>query len=56
MITITWYNLVAIVVGLLFILWLREIDDSDLFAGFFLIIWLACALVFFAVWGGFFWW
>lgn len=58
MIVIQWYNLVAIIVGIIFawrIIYLdrngRSLGDGlDLIATVFL------CLLFFAIWGGIFWW
>ncbi len=64
MITIAWYNVVAIVVGIAFIgflTWLLNKDTgSGTFAGlaeaFYLLITIMVAIIFFATWGGIFWW
>ena len=57
MIIIAWYNVVAIVVGILFFLWFCKIGNGSSIghgvAGTFV---LLLALLFFAVWGGIFWW
>ena len=57
MIEIAWYNVVAIVVGILFVCLMCSFDDDHGFlAGiggafiFFLMI------IFYTVWGGIFWW
>jgi hypothetical protein len=60
MITIAWYNVVAIIAGILFFAWAGKIDRdsrSDYgIGGIFAIIWLACFVTFYAIWGGIFWW
>lgn len=63
MITIAWYNIVAIIVGLLFSLWFY-IEDKEGSLGA-IAEWWACvkilfilvlAVIFYAIWGGIFWW
>ena len=65
MITMVWYNIVAIAVGLLsvFLLWRNErsarrstgyaIGLVEMFNMFMIIVFEA---LFFAIWGGIFWW
>ena len=55
MITIAWYNIVAIIVGILWIVWLKKVGENDTFGigtAFVILIGIA----FFAIWGGIFWW
>ena len=55
MITIAWYNVVAIIVGILWIVWLKKVGENDSFGiGSALVILVGIA--FFAIWGGIFWW
>lgn len=57
MITITWYNVVAIVVGILFFCWINMCgNDSGPAAGIGGAFVLLLVMVFYAVWGGIFWW
>ena len=60
MITIAWYNVVAIIVGILFVVWACKIDSNNKgdygIGGIFVLIWLACLVTFYAIWGGIFWW
>jgi hypothetical protein len=63
MITIAWYNAVAITVGLLFLflIWKENrMKGSGAFSGCVtsmnVIAILVCAALFFAIWGGIFWW
>ena len=63
MITIEWYNAVAIAVGLLvlFLVWKeKSTEGPGAFSGFVasmnVIVILICAALFFALWGGIFWW
>ena len=63
MITIEWYNAVAIAVGLLvlFLVWKeKSTEGSGAFSGFVtsmkVIVILICAALFYALWGGIFWW
>lgn len=57
MITMEWYDLVAIVAGFLFFIWASSLDDNS---GFLAGLGSACvfilAIIFYAVWGGIFWW
>lgn len=64
MITIAWYNVVAIVVGVMFVgffIWLSNRDTgsgigtalSEMFLG---IMGIILAVMFYAIWGGIFWW
>lgn len=55
MITIAWYNIVAIIVGILWIVWLKKVGEDDRYGiGSALVILVGIA--FFAIWGGIFWW
>lgn len=61
MITIAWYNVVAIVVGIVALMCTRLIpkDKGGLscIATFYgSIVWIALVVIFYAVWGGIFWW
>lgn len=58
-----WYNVVAIIVGILFLVWLRteEIKGSngaidEWWATVTELFILALAVIFYAIWGGIFWW
>lgn len=57
MITMEWYDLVAIVAGFLFFIWASSLNDNS---GFLAGLGSACvfilAIIFYAVWGGIFWW
>ena len=57
MITFAWYNVVAIIVGVLFAWWLSKIAPNGRIGGnvIILVFWLACVLFFYALWGGIFW-
>lgn len=55
MITIAWYNVFAIIVGILWIVWLKKVGEDDRYGiGSALII--LAGIAFFAIWGGIFWW
>lgn len=65
MITITWYNVVAITVGLFVVFLIWENDRSGSFGtGAFewlneainIVVILVLAALFYALWGGIFWW
>ena len=57
MITIAWYNVVAIVVGILFFCWINMCgNDSGPAAGIGGAFVLLLVMIFYAVWGGIFWW
>ena len=63
MITIEWYKAVAIAIGLLFLflIWKENrTKGSGAFRGFVtsmnVIAILVCAALFYAIWGGIFWW
>ncbi|WP_299230218.1 hypothetical protein [uncultured Bacteroides sp.] len=58
MITLAWYNLVAIIVGILFLIWLIIIgkEEASFACVFMSIAWLSSFLIFFVLWGGIFWW
>ena len=65
MITIAWYNVVAIAVGLLavFLIWKEERNGSHStgYAGgmtevFNIFVILVLTVLFYAIWGGIFWW
>ena len=53
MITIAWYNLVAIVIGIAFIIWFVKDYDERASDG---CIPLICGVLFYIIWGGIFWW
>lgn len=55
MITIAWYNIVAIIVGILWIVWVKKISDDDTF-GVGTLVAVLVGIAFFAIWGGLFWW
>lgn len=58
MITLAWYNLVAIVVGIVFIIWFVK-DANEGNYGYISIggcLPLICAVLFYIIWGGIFWW
>lgn len=64
MITLTWYNIVAIVVGIIFLISFARTCISENETGFlgglgsalegFFIIFITA--LFYAIWGGIFWW
>ena len=62
MITITWYNIVAIVVGIIALGCIMLIPKEDGGLGdaigfvFGFLLWLIVFGLFFAIWGGIFWW
>lgn len=58
MITIAWYNVVAIIAGILFIWEISKINPDGRYGidGIIIGFWLACAILFYAIWGGIFWW
>lgn len=61
MITLAWYNVVAIIAGILFIVWACKIESGSNgndygIGGIFVLIWLACLVSFYLLWGGIFWW
>jgi hypothetical protein len=56
MITIAWYNIVAVIVGIAFIAWINSDSDSSIAAGISVAFKLLLMIIFFAVWGGLFWW
>lgn len=55
---ITWSNIVAVVIGMAFIYWLYKISDygNPFIAGFMSVLWLFSLIIFYAIWGGIFWW
>lgn len=55
MIAIAWYNVVAIIVGILLLVWVGKIGDDDIF-GVETAFATLVGIVFFAIWGGLFWW
>lgn len=56
MLTIAWYNVVAIIVAII-ALWLTKyIPDDFISQAWYSIIWVAAVLIFYAIWGGIFWW
>lgn len=55
MITIAWYDVVAIIVGILWIVWLNKVGEDDRYGiGSAMVVLVGIA--FFAIWGGIFWW
>lgn len=58
MITIAWYNIVAIIVGVLLVAWLVYIlkIDNEVTSSIYLLFWATVTTAFFALWGGIFWW
>lgn len=61
MITISWYNIVAIVAAVLFVIWIfgsfrRERQRGGMLSGLEVLFSIACAIIFFLVFGGIFWW
>lgn len=55
MITIAWYNVVAIIVGILWIVRFCKIVNDDTL-GIDIAFAIFVCIVFFAIWGGLFWW
>nr|UVX49833.1 MAG: hypothetical protein [Bacteriophage sp.] len=55
---ITWSNIVAVVIGMAFIYWLYKISDygNPFIAAFMSILWFFSLIIFYAIWGGIFWW
>ena len=57
MITIAWYNVVAIVVGIVLFFWASSFDgERGFLAGLGGICVFILAIIFYAVWSGIFWW
>jgi hypothetical protein len=61
MITMTWYNTVAVVVYILLLFWAKNIYDRpwrdyDVDGLLLSISWINVTLVFTLLWGGLFWW
>ena len=56
MITIAWYNLVAIIVGIVLYFWASSFDDDGFLAGIGGVCAIILAIIFYAIWGGIFWW
>ena len=57
MITMSWYNVVAIIVGVSLFYWgYRHKDDRGMFGWIEQIFAIIIALFFYALWGGIFWW
>lgn len=57
MITIAWYNVVAIIVGILFLWLICFVDnESDIGSGTVKMLLILLASLFFTIWGGIFWW
>lgn len=58
MITLTWYNIVAIVAGFIFLWKLSKLDIGDRYGldGIVIGLWLSCIILFYSIWGGIFWW
>lgn len=62
MVTIAWYNVIAIVVGLFalgFTFFFRK-ETKGMLGGLATLIdwsvWFVCVVIFYAIWGGIFWW
>lgn len=62
MITIAWYNVVAIIVGIIALgctSFLSK-DTGGMVGGLATLIdwflWLVCVVIFYAIWGGIYWW
>lgn len=55
---ITWSNIVAVVIDMAFIYWLYKISDYEnpFIAGFMSVLWFFSLIIFYAIWGGIFWW
>lgn len=57
MITIAWYNVVAIVVGIVFLVWMNSSEEEHGYlAGLGGALVLILMIFFYAIWGGIFWW
>lgn len=58
MITLAWYNIVAIVVGIAFIIWfIKDYDEGN--SGYIPLggcLPFICGVLFYIIWGGIFWW
>ena len=54
MITIAWYNVVAIIVLILWLLWASNGKDGDFGLG--AVVKLVAGIIFILFWGGMFWW
>lgn len=55
MLTIAWYNVVAIIVVILWIVWLLRISKNDQF-GIGTAFAVLLGVAFLAIWSGIFWW
>lgn len=55
MITIAWYNIVAIIVGILWIAGVKKVGKNDTY-GIGTVFVILIGFAFFAIWGGIFWW
>ena len=55
MITIAWYNIVAIIVGILWIAGVKKVGKNDTY-GIGTVFVILIGIAFFAIWGGIFWW
>lgn len=55
---IAWSSIIAVVMGIVFIYCLRKISDygNPIIAGFMSVLWLFSLIIFYAIWGGIFWW
>lgn len=57
MITIAWYNIVAIIAGIAFIYWRHRWRKADSISrSVFYWYWSFFVVLFYAIWGGIFWW
>lgn len=58
MIVLAWYNLVAILIGIGFIIWfIKDYNENDSsYISFGGCLPLICAVLFYIIWGGIFWW
>lgn len=58
MITLTWYNIVAIVVGIIFLVWImfEVYQDEFGYTDFGGCLPLLCCIFFYIIWGEIFWW
>lgn len=55
---IAWSSIIAVVMGIVFIYCLRKISDygNPFIAGFMSVLWFFSLIIFYAIWGGIFWW
>lgn len=58
MITLTWYNIVAIIVGIIFLVWImfEVYQDEFGYTDFGGCLPFICGVLFYIIWGGIFWW